>query len=51
MAAKIVRTARTLELDRFDLKYSSGTLPPQFAVDTIERYARDVIPLVREGLG
>ena len=48
VAAKIATTVRTLGVQRFDLKYSNGTLPHEHAMDAIERYGRDVIPRVRE---
>jgi len=50
VAAKIVRTARTLELSRFDLKYSLGTLPHELLMKTIELYGTEVAPRVREAL-
>lgn len=51
VADKIVRVADTLGLDRFDLKYSSGTLPHETMMTTIELYGSQVAPLVRERLG
>lgn len=48
VAAKIAATARTLDLDRLDLKYSSGTLPHELSMETIRLYGREVIPAVRE---
>jgi probable LLM family oxidoreductase len=50
VAAKIVRAARGLELDRFDLKYSNGTMPHEQLMSSIELYGREVIPLVRQQL-
>ncbi|MBD8045170.1 LLM class flavin-dependent oxidoreductase [Arthrobacter sp. Sa2BUA2] len=50
VAAKIVRTARTLELSRFDLKYSLGTLPHEKLMTAIELYGTEVAPRVREAL-
>lgn len=50
VADKIVRTARTLKLDRFDLKYSAGTLPDADIRSCIELYGREVAPAVREAL-
>ncbi|UPO77214.1 LLM class flavin-dependent oxidoreductase [Arthrobacter sp. Helios] len=50
VAAKIVRTVRTLELSRFDLKYSLGTLPHEKLMKTIELYGTEVAPRVREAL-
>lgn len=51
VAAKIVRVARELDLTRFDLKYASGTMPHGQLMAGIERYAGEVVPLVRERLG
>ncbi|GAA2172999.1 LLM class flavin-dependent oxidoreductase [Agrococcus versicolor] len=49
VAAKIVRAARDLGLDRFDLKYASGT-PHAENLRTIELYGTEVIPRVRAAL-
>src|SRR5262249_53517655 len=48
VANKIARTVRTLELDRFDLKYSNGTLPHARQMIAIELFGRQVMPRVRE---
>jgi probable LLM family oxidoreductase len=48
VARKIARTVRTLDLDRFDLKYSNGPLPHEHAMRSIELYGTEVIPRVRE---
>ena len=50
VAAKIVRVAEGLGLDRFDLKYSAGTLPHDEMMRSIELYGTKVAPLVREQL-
>lgn len=50
VAAKIVRAADGLGLDRFDLKYSSGTMPHEQLMSSIGLYGREVIPLVRAQL-
>ncbi|HEY0977760.1 MAG TPA: LLM class flavin-dependent oxidoreductase [Flavobacteriales bacterium] len=50
VAAKIVRAAKALGLSRFDLKYSAGTLPHPVMLRSIELYATQVAPLVREQL-
>ena len=50
VARKIVATAQTLGLSRFDLKYSAGTLPHVQMMRSIELYGTHVIPLVREML-
>jgi probable oxidoreductase, LLM family len=44
---KIVRTARTLGLSRFDLKYSLGTLSHEKLMTSIELYGTEVAPRVR----
>ena len=50
VAAKIVHTARTLGLSRFNLKYSAGTLPHEAMMTSIELIATHVAPRVREAL-
>jgi probable LLM family oxidoreductase len=50
VAAKIIRVARGLHLDRFDLKYSAGTLPHDLMLRSIELYGSKVAPRVREEL-
>lgn len=50
VTAKIVRAAKALGLSRFDLKYSAGTLPHPVMMRSIELYATQVAPLVREQL-
>ena len=50
VAAKIVRAAEGLGLDRFDLKYSAGTLPHELMMQSIELYGSKVVPAVREQL-
>ncbi|HEU5084548.1 MAG TPA: LLM class flavin-dependent oxidoreductase [Acidimicrobiales bacterium] len=50
VAAKIVRAVAGLGADRFDLKYSAGTLPHEAMLASIERYATEVAPLVRSEL-
>jgi hypothetical protein len=39
---------RTLGIQRFDLKYTSGTVPHEQLMTSIELYGREVIPRVRE---
>jgi probable LLM family oxidoreductase len=51
VAGKIVRTVEELELSRFDLKYSNGTLPHETLMSSIELYGTQVVPRVRELLG
>jgi probable LLM family oxidoreductase len=48
VARKIARTISTLGVDRFDLKYSNGTLPHERLMTTIQLYGERVIPRVRE---
>jgi probable LLM family oxidoreductase len=51
VAAKIVDTVQALGIDRFDMKYSNGTLPHDRMMRSIELYGARVAPLVRERLG
>lgn len=46
VATKIARSARELELDRFDLKYSLGTLPHEYLMECIRLYGSEVAPRV-----
>lgn len=48
VAQKIASTVRTLGADRFDLKYSNGTMPHEQLMSSIELYGSTVIPRVRE---
>jgi probable LLM family oxidoreductase len=50
VAAKIVKVARGLGLDRFDMKYSVGALPHEQLMTSIELYGGEVAPLVRAEL-
>ena len=50
VATKIVRSARILGLDRFDLKISQGTLPHTHTMRAIELYGTVVAPRVRAAL-
>ena len=47
VARKIVRTVGLLHPQRFQLKYSAGTLPHAAMMDSIELYASEVVPTVR----
>ena len=47
VARKIAATARALGLSRFDMKYSNGTLPHERLLRSIELYATQVVPRVR----
>jgi probable LLM family oxidoreductase len=48
VAAKIARTVADLGLSRFDLKYSSGTLPHDKMMKSIELFGTKVMPMVRD---
>ncbi|HEY4226579.1 MAG TPA: LLM class flavin-dependent oxidoreductase [Pseudolysinimonas sp.] len=48
VAQKIADTVRTLGIQRFDLKYTSGTVPHERLMESIELYGTQVIPRVRE---
>ncbi|MCC7125717.1 MAG: LLM class flavin-dependent oxidoreductase [Acidobacteria bacterium] len=50
VAAKIVTTAKTLGLSRFDLKYSNGTLSHEKMLESIRLYGTEVAEAVKEGL-
>jgi probable LLM family oxidoreductase len=50
VAAKIISTARVLGLSRFDLKYSSGTLPHEKMLTSIELIGNQVAARVRDAL-
>jgi hypothetical protein len=51
VATKIAATVKTLRLNRFDLKYSAGTLPHERMMSCIGLYGTEVIPRVRELVG
>jgi probable LLM family oxidoreductase len=48
VARKIADTIQALGLSRFDMKYSSGTLPHVNMMRSIELYGTEVVPRVRE---
>jgi probable LLM family oxidoreductase len=50
VASRIAATAKALGISRFDMKYSSGTLPHDKLMRSIELYGTKVMPLVREML-
>jgi len=50
VARKIAATVRTLGLSRFHLKYSAGPLSHDRLMGCVERYGRQVIPMVRDML-
>jgi probable LLM family oxidoreductase len=51
VAAKIVKTVRALGLSRFDMKYSSGTLPHGALMTSIELFGTRAAPVIREASG
>lgn len=51
VAKKIAATVRALGVQRFDMKYSAGTLSHERMMRSIELYGREVIPRVRSLLG
>jgi probable LLM family oxidoreductase len=50
VARKIARTAQTLGVTKFDMKYSVGRLPHHYLMRSIELYANKVIPLALDML-
>ncbi len=50
VAAKIVRNARLLGIDRFDLKFSNGALAHEKLMRSIELYGTEVAPRVHAAL-
>lgn len=50
VADKVVRTLTGLGSSRFDMKYSAGTLPHELMMRSIELYATEVAPRVREAM-
>ena len=48
VARKIADAVKTLGVDRFDLKYSAGSLPHDQLMRCIELYGTRVIPMVQE---
>lgn len=50
VAAKLAPVIKTLGIDRFQLKYSAGTLSHQKLMRCIELYGREVIPAVRAAI-
>lgn len=50
VARKIAKTVRTLGIQRFDMKYSTGPVPHAALMDCIRLYGEKVIPMVREML-
>ena len=48
VARRIARTAETLQLSRFDMKYSVNQMPHETLMRSIQLYGTRVIPLVRD---
>ena len=48
VAHKIADTVKTLGIQRFDLKYSAGTLPHELMMHSIELYGSKVLPMVKD---
>lgn len=48
VSKKIARSIAGLDISRFDLKYSMGTLPHENLMNSISLYASEVVPRVRE---
>ncbi len=48
VAAKIARTVSTLGIDRFELKYSSATLPHEKMMTSLRLYGEEVVPRVKQ---
>jgi probable LLM family oxidoreductase len=48
VARKIARTVQALGIQRFDLKYSNGTLPHERMTTAIRLYGERVVPRVRD---
>ncbi|MDZ4065550.1 MAG: LLM class flavin-dependent oxidoreductase, partial [Tabrizicola sp.] len=50
VARKIARTVKTLGIQRFDMKYSTGPVPHVDLMECIRLYGEKVIPMVQEML-
>ncbi|WP_240670743.1 hypothetical protein [Actinoplanes solisilvae] len=48
VARKIAKTIGDVGIQRFDLKFSTGALPHEAMMRTIELYGTEVIPRVRK---
>lgn len=48
VAEKIVKVTDILGVNRFDLKYSNGTIPHEDSMESIRLFANEVIPRVHE---
>jgi probable LLM family oxidoreductase len=47
VARKVAATVRDLGIQRFDLKYS-GHMPHEYAMESIDLYGREVLPMVKD---
>jgi hypothetical protein len=50
VAAKLAPVLHTLGAERFQLKYSAGTLPHTYLMQSIRLYGEEVIPAVKAQL-
>lgn len=50
VARKVASTIKTLGIQRFDMKYSAGTLPHELMMHSIELYGSKVLPMVKDML-
>ncbi len=48
VARKLAKTVSTLGIQRFDMKYSAGSLPHERMMHSIELYATKVVPMVKD---
>lgn len=48
VARKIAKTVRTLGIQRFDMKYSTGPMPHKHLMSCIQLYGEKVIPMVQD---
>jgi len=48
VARKLATTVSTLGIQRFDMKYSAGSLPHERMMHSIELYATKVVPMVKD---
>jgi alkanesulfonate monooxygenase SsuD/methylene tetrahydromethanopterin reductase-like flavin-dependent oxidoreductase (luciferase family) len=48
VAVKIANTVRALGVDRFEFKYSSGTLDHEKLMTTVRLYGEEVVPRVKQ---
>ncbi|MFN7225260.1 MAG: LLM class flavin-dependent oxidoreductase [Paracoccaceae bacterium] len=48
VARKIAKTIKTLKIQRFDMKYSTGPQPHADLMDCIRLYGETVVPMVRD---